>query len=260
MPARVLDRSDPMPLWQQLLGQLIIRLNTGDFAEHFPGEHALVEEYQVSRQTVRQALRQLRADGVIVAERGRQSRVAPAPEIQQPLGALYSLFASVEAAGLTQHSIVRTLDVRADGVVADRLGLESSTPLVYLDRLRLAGDEPLALDRVWLPAEPAAVLLDVDFTHTSLYAELAVRAGIRLESGHEDVHAIVPTPAEQAQLHCPPRTAVFSINRLGCARGRPIEWRHTLVRGDRFGLTAEFTAHTGYRLAQLDTTSWQRPA
>lgn len=255
MVVRALDRSDPTPLWRQLQHELITRLDTGEFAERFPGELALVEEYEVSRHTVRQALRQLRADGLIVAQRGRQPRVPPAPEIQQPLGALYSLFASVESAGLAQRSVVRTLDVRADGVVADRLGLESSTPLVYLDRLRLAGDEPLALDRVWLPAELAAPLLDVDFTHTSLYAELAGRAGIKLDSGHEDVRAVVPTSAEQAQLHCPPGTAAFSINRVGRALGRAVEWRHTLVRGDRFALTAEFTAHTGYRLTQLASTS-----
>jgi GntR family transcriptional regulator len=39
----------------------------------------------------------------------------------------------------------------------------------------------------------AAPLLGADFTHTSLYAELATRAGIRLDRGHEDVHAMVPT-------------------------------------------------------------------
>jgi GntR family transcriptional regulator len=252
MAARALDRTGAVPLWRQLREELVSRLAAGEFDDQFPGELALVEDYGVSRHTVRQALRQLRSDGVIVAERGRQPRVAPRAEIEQPMGALYSLFASVEAAGLPQRSIVRTLDLRADGVVASRLGLEGSTPLVYLERVRLAGDEPLALDRVWLPADVAAPLLDADFTHTSLYAELADRTGIRLDHGHEDVHAIVPTAAEQAQLRCPPDTAAFSINRLSHARGRPVEWRHTLVRGDRFALTADFSAHTGYQLTQPD--------
>ena len=131
----------------------------------------------MSRHTVRQALRQLRADGVIVAERGRQPRVAPPRRDRPAAGALYSLFASVEAAGLSQHSVVRTFDVRADALVAERLELEASTPLVYLERLRLAGDEPLALDRVWLPADLAKPLLHADFTHTGLYAELPRRTG-----------------------------------------------------------------------------------
>jgi GntR family transcriptional regulator len=250
---RTLNRSGSTPLWRQLQEALLARLSAGEFAEAFPGELALVEEYDVSRSTVRQALRQLRADGVIVAERGRQPRVAEVPEIHQPLGALYSLFASVEAAGLSQDSVVRVLDVRADALVAERLGLEGSTPLVYLERLRLAGGEPLAIDRVWLPASVASPLLEADFRHTSLYGELASRTGVRLDAGQEDVHAVIPTPAESAQLHCPAGTALFAINRLGSSQGRAIEWRQTRVRGDRFALTAEFTAQFGYRLTQPQT-------
>ncbi|WP_020674136.1 GntR family transcriptional regulator [Amycolatopsis nigrescens] len=250
MATRALDRVGSEPLWRQLQRELLNRLDAGEFSEQFPGEMALAEEYGVSRHTVRQALRQLRADGMIVAERGRQPRVAPQPEIQQPLGALYSLFASVEAAGLPQHSIVRTFDTRADALVAERLGLEASTPLVYLERLRLAGDEPLALDRVWLPASLASPILGADLGHTSLYAELAARTGIRLDRGHEDVHAVIPTAAERNQLNCAHDVAAFSINRLSHAHDRPVEWRHTLVRGDRYALTAEFSASTGYRLVQ----------
>ncbi|WP_326838003.1 GntR family transcriptional regulator [Amycolatopsis rhabdoformis] len=248
MAPRTLSRSGSEPLWRQLQHELLTRLETGEFDEQFPGELALAEDYGVSRHTVRQALRQLRADGVIVAERGRQPRVAPPAEIAQPLGALYSLFTSVEAAGLSQHSIVRAFDVRADALVAERLDLEASTPLVYLERLRLAGDEPLALDRVWLPADLAQPLLKADFTHTSLYNELARCTGLRLDHGREEVHAVIPTAAERTQLACAHDVAAFAINRLSHAKGRPVEWRHTLVRGDRYALTAEFSASSGYRL------------
>ncbi|MFK4084188.1 GntR family transcriptional regulator [Kribbella sp. NPDC020789] len=254
----VLNRTGGDPLWKQLQADLVRRLRAGEFDDAFPGELALVEEYAVSRHTVRQALGQLRTDGLIVAERGRQPRVAIVPEIRQPMGALYSLFSSVEASGLAQHSVVRALDIRADGVIAARLELEASIPLLYLERLRYAGDEPLALDRVWLPAELAEPLLDADFTHTSLYNELAERTGLRLDHGREDIRAVTPTAAERALLHCPAEAAVFSIIRQGTAQNRPVEWRHTVVRGDRFALSAEFSANTGYRLtpATASTHGW----
>lgn len=250
MRARTLDRNDAVPLWQQLQRELISRLGAGEFEQRFPGELELTQEYGVSRQTVRQALGQLRRDGLIVAGRGRQPRVAQPREIRQPMGALYSLFASVEAAGLAQRSVVRKLDVRADAVVATRLKLEGSAPLVYLERIRMADDQPLAFDRVWLPADLAQPIVDTDFTHTGLYQELASRAGLYLDHGQEEIHAVVPTPAERAHLGCTAETAALSINRLSQSRGRLVEWRHTLVRGDRFALTAEFTAKTGYRLVQ----------
>lgn len=253
MATRTLERTTTEPLWRQLQRALLDRLQAGDFSEFFPAETALVEEYGVSRHTVRQALRQLRADGIVTAERGRQPRIAQPPEIQQPMGALYSLFASVEAAGLPQHSIVRTCDTRADALVAERLGLEASAPLVYLERLRLAADQPLALDRAWLPADIAEPLLQADFTHTSLYHELATRAGVRLQHGHEDIYAVQPTKAERTHLRCPPEAAAFSIHRLGHTHTRPVEWRHTLVRSDRYALAADFSATAGYQLRQQPT-------
>ncbi|WP_020658503.1 GntR family transcriptional regulator [Amycolatopsis benzoatilytica] len=253
-----LDRTGGQPLWRQLQQALLVRIRAGEFDGAFPGELALAEEYGVSRQTVRQALRELRADGTLIAERGRQPRVAAAAEIQQPLGALYSLFAAVEAAGLHQNSVVRRLDIRADAVVAERLGLEASTPLLYLERLRLAGNDPLAVDRVWLPADLARPLLAADFQHTSLYGELYKRTGVRLDHGEEQIRAVVPTRAERALLGCGETVGAFSIGRLGASAGRPIEWRHTLVRGDRFALTAEFSGRTGYRLVTTGTVAGTR--
>jgi GntR family transcriptional regulator len=248
MTVRQLDRAGPEPLWRQLQHDLLSRVEAGEFSDAFPGELALVEEYNVSRHTVRQALQRLRYEGVVLATRGRQPRVAPLPEITQPVGALYSLFASVEDAGLDQRSVVQAFDVRADALVAERLDLEASTPLVYLARLRLAGDAPLALDRVWLPASIAQPLLTADFAHTSLYAELATRTGIRISHGREEIRAAIPTPGERTQLECPRDVAAFSINRLGFVGDQPVEWRHTLVRADRFALTATYSPDAGYRL------------
>lgn len=244
----VLDRRAADPLWVQLLADLRRRLDAGEFAAAFPGELTLVAEYRVSRHTVREALRRLRDEGVVVAERGRPPRLASPTEIAQPLGRPYSLFESVEAAGRVQRSVVRTLDVRADGVVAARLGLEESTPLVHLERLRLADEEPLAVDRVWLPERLAAPLLDVDFAHTALYEEYAARCGVRVTGGHEHLRAVVPDAATRGLLGVDPGVAAFAIDRLGLAGGRPVEWRHTVVRGDRFSVTARFSPTGGYRM------------
>lgn len=234
-------RRGSLPLWRQIYADLRRRLEEGEFPGAFPGELALAAEYAVSRHTVREALRRLRSEGAVIGERGRPSRLAP-PAIAQPLGVLYSLFASAEALGLEQRSVVRMLDLRADGVVATRLGLEESTPLVYLERLRLAAEIPLAVDRAWLPAAVAAPLLAADFSHTALYDELAARTGLRPDGGCEQMHAAVATAAERRLLEIPAGVAVFRIDRLSRCGGEPIEWRTTLVRADRFSVTAEFAA------------------
>lgn len=242
-----LARSEPVPLWAQLLDDLERRLGDGEFGSDFPTELRLAEEYGVSRHTVREALRRVRASGAVVAERGRGSHVVT-PRLSQHMGAIYSLFQSVEAQGLEQRSVVRELDIRQDAAAASVLRLPASADLVYLERLRLAGGEPLALDCLYLPATIARPLLKVDFGHTALYEELARRCGTRVDSGHEDVQAIVPTPEHRALLGMRRRTAAFCIERTGHSGGRPVETRHTLIRGDRFTLSADFARGSSYRL------------
>ena len=238
------DRRDPLPLWAQVQRDVERRLRAGEFERSFPGEMALVEQYGVSRHTVREALRRLRESGLVEASRGRAPKVADS-EISQAQGALYSLFSSVEAAGHHQRSIVRALDARADGTVAARLGLEESTPLVYLERIRLSDDEPLAMDRVWLPARLASPLLDADFTQTSLYGELDSRCDVRLTGGREHVRAVLPSAAERLLLDIPDGVAALAVERIGEVRGQAVEWRQTIVRGDRFSFVTDLSRSDG---------------
>jgi GntR family transcriptional regulator len=250
MTAKPLARDGSVPLWQQLQADLVARVRSGEFSGVFPSELDLAGDYRVSRHTVRQALQGLRARGVVTGSRGRPSRVGADTEMQLPVGVLYSLLGAARAAGLSLHSRVRVFGIRADGVVAARLGLEESTPLVYLNRLRFAGDEPLAIDQVWMPASLAEPLLGVDFARASFYGGLAERAGVRLDGGEERIAAVTLTEIQRRQLACPAGAGAFEIRRLGRVRGRPAEWRLILVRGDRFPLTAEFSPRGGYRIVQ----------
>ncbi len=242
-----LDRESPLPLWAQLYDDLSSRLAAGEFERDFLSEMDVAVEYAVSRNTVREAMRRLRDNGVVVAERGRRPRLAVATQIEQPLGAIYSLFASVEAAGLEQESVVLACELCVDELVAAQLNLPASATLFYLVRLRLAGGEPLALDRVWMPGEIGTALLDVDFSHTALYDELYSRTGLRLTLGRERIRAVVPHDEDRALLEMGPLGAALAVDRLAKVHDDPIEWRHTLIRGDRYSLVAEFSARVGYQ-------------
>ncbi|WP_234430612.1 GntR family transcriptional regulator [Streptomyces sp. NRRL F-4489] len=237
---RPLDRGSPLPLWAQLLADLRRRMDAGAFTEEFPAEHRLTGEYEVSRHTVREALRKLRADGLVIAERGRASRL-DTRRIQQPLGSLYSLFRDLEAQGVEQRSEVLRLERTADATVAGHLGVVPDAPLVVLERLRLADGEPLAHDTAYLPADIAEPLLDADFGHTSLYGELARRCGVKVSGGRERIAPFLPDIRQAWLLGLADREAAFAIERLGRAGERPVEWRETVVRGDRFAFVAEWS-------------------
>ena len=239
--ASELDRTGDQPLWAQLETELRRRMELGHFVDRFPTDRELMEIYGVSRHTARHAVSQLGADGILRRSRGIGTSV-DRRTFERSLGALYSLFQVVEEAGIPQHSEVRALERVRDADAAAQLGLDPDAELVYIDRVRLAGDEPLAIDRIWLPSAIADGLLDADFTHTSLYNELDRTIGKRPNEGWEKIHPAVPSVDERECLLLDEGEAVFSIERLGTHNGEPIEWRVTVIRGDRFTFVADWTA------------------
>lgn len=239
--ATSLDREGPVPLWAQLESELRRRMDLGHFAERFPTDRELMEIYTVSRHTARHAVGQLGADGIVRHARGIGTSV-DRRTFERSLGSLYSLFQVVEESGVPQHSEVRALARVREPEAAEQLGLAPEAELVFIDRIRFAGLEPLAIDRIWLPATIADAILDADFTHTSLYNELERTIGKRPNEGWERIHPAIPDADERAALQLADGEAVFSIERLGTFNGDPLEWRVTTIRGDRFTFVADWTA------------------
>jgi GntR family transcriptional regulator len=236
---RALDRSDPLPLWAQLAASLRERVARGDFDAAFPTEAELTAQYGVSRHTVRDAVARLRADGVLERRRGRGTWLTR-PTLEQPLHSLYSLARTIADQGLDERSDVRALLRTTDAAAAARLGLRPRAPLVYLERVRHAGGAPLALDRSWLPAAVAAPLLDADLGRGALYDALVERCGTRVTGGSERIGPTIPAPADRSALELPDGEAAFLVDRIAVAGVRIVEWRRTLVRGDRYVFTASW--------------------
>ncbi len=189
--ARTIDRTSPLPLWAQLEAELRRRLEVGHFEHRFPTDRELIEIYEVSRHTARHAVAKLGSDGIVKRERGIGTSI-DRRQFEQSLGSLYSLFQLVESSGVEQRSRVLELERATHAEAAAQLGLAADAPLLHLSRLRLADDEPLAIDRLWLPFEIGEPLLDVDFSHTALYDELERSVGRRPTSGWERIRPVVP--------------------------------------------------------------------
>ena len=244
MTINPLDRGSPMPLWAQLEVELRRRLESGEFENGFPTDLQLTEAYEVSRHTVREAVRHLNKTGVLKRERGRGT-VVNRSEFEQSLGTLYSLFQSVESAGVEQTSKVLRLETVTETVAANQLELPDDSEFVLLERLRLAGGAPLAVDRAWLPVSFAQPLLDVDFSRTALYDELGKLGAPVPNQGWERLTPILPSAGDRKLLGLSKSEAAFFLERLGCRDGVAVEWRTTVIRGDRYRFVTDWS--TGSR-------------
>lgn len=239
-PPRRVDRSSPVPLWAQILDHLRAEMAAGVFDERFPTDDELTAQYAVSRQTVREAVRHLQAEGLVERQRGRGTTLTR-QVLEQPLRALYSLALTVSEHGMSEHSEVRTAERRvADDDIAGELQLGGGAPVLYLERLRYAGEEPLSLDRSWLPWDEARGLLGADLEHGALYAALLGACGIRVTSGLERIAPVIPSSEDRQLLRMPARAAAFLVERRALAGDRPIELRRAIVRGDRYRFVAEW--------------------
>jgi GntR family transcriptional regulator len=238
-----LDRSSPVPLWAQLETELRRRLSAGEFSDRFPTDRELVDTYKVSRHTARDAVDRLCVDGLLERRRGRGTFVRQ--EYEQPTGALFSLFRAVEAQGSKQTIEVRALVECTDPAAAARLELDAGAPLLLIDRMRLADGEPLVIDQMWLPAELARPLLRADLTEGVIYHKLANLCDITVVAGWERIRPTIPRADEREALRMPEGTAVFTIERMGRTTERPVEWRVSKVRGDRYSFVTNWDPRTG---------------
>lgn len=248
------DRTSPLPLWAQVEADLRRRIGTDEFADRFPTDEELVETYGVSRHTAREAVRRLATEGIVVRERGRGTVLADG-RVEQPLDAMYSLFEAVEAGGLEQTSELLGERAVRELEPAEALGLEPDAELLLVERLRRAGDEPLAVDRVWLPAGVGAPLRGTDWSHTSLYEQLLATGTGRPDRGWERVRAVLPSSEDAARLGLDSPDAVFCLERLGQVGDRAVEWRRSLIRADRFAVVTRFEG--GRTEASLRLTSYR---
>jgi GntR family transcriptional regulator len=241
MDSSRLDRSSALPLWAQLETELRRAIDAGEFDERFPTDLELTRRYHVSRHTVREAVGRLQSDGLLRRVRGRGT-VVERPEFEQRLGALYSLFSSIEAAGVEQRSQVIDVGIEHNADVAARLGLDDDDELFRLRRIRFADDEPLAIDTAWLPADLGRPLLAADFSHTALYDELERRCHCRPDRGWERIAPVMPSREEREVLRSGVDEAAFQVERLGQHGDVVVEWRVTLIRGDRYRFFADWSA------------------
>jgi GntR family transcriptional regulator len=207
------------------------RWNPGD---RLPTERELAAHYGCSLITVRHALGELVREGRIERTRGRGTHVLR-PRIERDFAEALSFTAEMQRRGLDPET--RLIVARPESAgerVAEALGLEPGSPTLYLERLRLAGGEPILLEQVHLPAERFPGLLASDLEHESLYDLLERRYDTRIVRAREALEPVLLKAREAALLDQARRTPALLIEGLAStADDRPVEFSRTYVRGDR---------------------------
>jgi len=226
----------PVPLHHQVYLDLLASLDSGRWpaGRQVPTERDLASHYGCSLITVRRALDELVREGRIERTRGRGTFVLH-PRMDRDIAGRSSFSEEMRQRGLSpQTRLVSARPESATVSVAGALAIEAGSPTLYLERLRLASDEPYLLEQVHLPAERFPGLLAMDLEHGSLYELLSTRYDTQVVRAREALEPVLLRAREARLLDQRRGAPALLIEGIAFgADGVPVEFGRTFVRGDR---------------------------
>jgi GntR family transcriptional regulator len=241
----MLDKNYPLPKYFQLKELIRERIAAGEWqpGEMIPSERELSEQYGISRMTARQALQELAMEGLLRREQGKGTFVAE-PKIEHGLTRLTGFTEDMEVRGLKPGAKVLRLErVEPPLLALQALQITPDKPVILLERLRLAGEEPIAVETCYLHFNGVEQLLSENFENNSLYRILSEKYRITPARAVQKIGADLCTPREQVLLQLLEGSPVLRNKRITYdAWDHPFEYTESAYRADRYVFQAELNA------------------
>jgi GntR family transcriptional regulator len=227
-----------LPRYQRLRDDIASRINRRELrpGDLIPSESELAAQHSVAIGTVRKAIDQLVADGVLERRQGRGTFVRRA----RFNSSLFRFFRFQSESGerrIPQSRILGRKVVAAPPAVASALRLPAGEPVISLSRLRLLDGEPLLAEEIWLQKsrfEPVLAMQPDDFGDL-FYPIYEERCGQVVVSADENLLVESATAMQARLLRLDEGAPLIVIERLAFDLERhPIEWRHSRGPATRF--------------------------
>jgi GntR family transcriptional regulator len=236
-PALVLDTSSFVPYYEQIAEQVrrLIKENNLKPGQTFYSEAALARQLRVSKMPVRQAFHKLRAEGLLVTQRGK-TPVIGGGTLPWNFKELHGFSEEMRRRGLVPAAKLLSFEVQhPDPDTASALSVHPSELVYRMKRLRFVDQEPVAVVTSYLPERIFQGLDKQDLEGQSLYyifEQIYGRALLRSEqiigavnAGHEEAQ-ILQIRVGAALLVI--RETAFDVQET------PLEYAVSLLRGDRY--------------------------
>ncbi len=231
-----------VPLYVQIAESLLERIRVGELVpeERLPSERELSKSLNVSRMTLRAALRELDNKGLLVRRPGDGTYVAK-PKIERQAAKLAPFTESMRSRGYRASARLIVFERRlAEVSVASNLKIPVSAPVYYFQRLRLINKEPVLLEKCTMPIYRFPNLEEHDLEKRSVYEIVETEYGIAPHHSEQSLEAVSATDFEAELLGIESSSPLILERRLAFDKDdHPIEYGHDLYRGDRFRFVTE---------------------
>ena len=226
-----------LPAYKLIQGTIVKRMELGQLkpGDAVASERELAKIHGVSLMTARHALAGLERDGLVVRRRGAGTFIAP-PRIH--FNKLMSYTEQMAIRNLTVSSKLLSLKViDSDQEVAAHLSLPAASRLIRLQRLRLGGSEPFAIETCYLSAKEFSGLTQSRLERASLFSTLEHDYGLQITHADEEVDATTADPETARYLGTPVGSPILRIRqKIHSSQGKVALYVLGLYRSDRHTL------------------------
>ena len=200
--------------WQSIQDEVLRRIHAREWkpGELIPNETDLAQEFGCARTTVNRALRSLADSGMLDRRRKSGTRVAARPVAKATIDiAVIRLEVEERGQKYGYHLIKRTQAV-PPAVVCGAMKTPADRPLLHVQSLHLADDQPYAFEDRWINSDAVPDALNEGFE--TLSANEWLLQHTPYTHGEIAFSAISPNKTEARKLECAEQAALFAIDRL----------------------------------------------
>jgi len=233
-----------LPLYEQIKSAIDRRIETEEWPANFqlPSEDELAGEFGASRLTVRRALRELQADGVLIRVQGRGTFVI-GPRTQCAVFNLSDISEEVALSGGVHSCLViehEVLDKDSPG--RNMLQLPPGEPVFHSRLLHLEDGTPIQLEDRYVNGAEAPAYIEQDFSRTTPHAWLLRETSVTMVDN--TIRAIRADEETRQYLQIDINQPCLLLDRSTWREGIPVTRSRFFYPGDRYRLRSTHEART----------------
>lgn len=199
--------------------------------DRIPSEHQLMEEFSVSRGTVRKAIKTLVDEGLLVQEHGRGTFVSE-PSVTRPaMGRPFSFAVSLAERGIDYETRVISREViGASADVAAHLRISQGDAVLRMRRLRVSDGKPIMLIDSWTPLAICPGIEDEPLEVESLFDAIERTSGRRIAYSSMAYSARAAGEQVAREMRVAEGSPILNLEQIMLLDdGTPVEWGDTML-------------------------------
>lgn len=214
-----------------------------------PSESEMVGTFNMSRTTIRQALRDLQADGLIFKIPGKGSFVSR-PKAVQDLVSLQGFGEAMIPKGYDTFACVVGISRAVTDSQASRKLHIDNADIVEIRRIRYLNQEPISLDITYVPSSVGEKLILEDLANKDIFLIIENEYRIPLGKADIEIESVLADEGLARLLNIEEGSPILKIDRLTYTADHvPIDYEHLFYRGDALKYSLTLQRHSGGRHA-----------